>query len=79
MSREVMTLALEALELAHPRFGIGTEKHKQAIDALRAELGITTAPAKPDVFANLARSVREFAAEQRAFEAKHKEKTHDTK
>ena len=38
MSREVMTLALEALELAHPRFGIATEKHQQAIDALRAAL-----------------------------------------
>lgn len=38
MSREAMTLALEALESAHPRFGIATERHKQAIDALRAAL-----------------------------------------
>jgi hypothetical protein len=33
--KDAMKLALEALELAHPRFGIGTEKHKQAIAALR--------------------------------------------
>lgn len=38
MSREVMILALEALESAHPRFGIGTEKYHQAITALRAAL-----------------------------------------
>ena len=38
MSREVMKLALEALESAHPRFGIATERHQQAIDALRAAL-----------------------------------------
>ena len=38
MSIEAMRQALEALELAHPRFGIATEKHKQAIDALRAAI-----------------------------------------
>ena len=38
MSIEVMRQALEALELAHPRFGIATEKHKQAITALRAAI-----------------------------------------
>ena len=38
MSREAMKQALEALESAHPRFGIATEKHKQAINALRAAL-----------------------------------------
>jgi hypothetical protein len=38
MSREAMKLALEALESAHPRFGIATERHQQAIDALRAAL-----------------------------------------
>ena len=38
MSREAMKQALEALESAHPRFGIATEKHKQAITALRAAL-----------------------------------------
>lgn len=35
MSIEAMKQALEALELAHPRFGIATEKHKQAITSLR--------------------------------------------
>lgn len=35
MSIAVIRQALEALELAHPRFGIATEKHKQAITALR--------------------------------------------
>jgi hypothetical protein len=38
MSIEAMKQALEALELAHPRFGIATEKHKQAITALRAAI-----------------------------------------
>ena len=36
--KEAMKLALEALELAHPRFGIATEKHKQAITAIKAAL-----------------------------------------
>jgi hypothetical protein len=40
MTKEVLTLALEALELAHPRFGIGTEKHKQAIAALRLAIDV---------------------------------------
>ena len=35
---EALRLALEALELAHPRFGIATEKHKQAITAIKAAL-----------------------------------------
>ena len=35
---EALRLALEALELAHPRFGIATEKHKQAISAIKATL-----------------------------------------
>ncbi len=38
MNIEAMRQALEALELAHPRFGIATEKHKQAITALRAAI-----------------------------------------
>ena len=38
MSIDAMKQALEALELAHPRFGIATEKHKQAITALRAAI-----------------------------------------
>jgi hypothetical protein len=38
--KEAMKLALEALELAHPRFGIGTEKHKQAIAALRLAIDV---------------------------------------
>ena len=35
---EALKLALDALELAHPRFGIGTEKHKQAITAINEAL-----------------------------------------
>ena len=35
---EALKLALEALELAHPRFGIATEKHKQAITAIEEAL-----------------------------------------
>ena len=35
---EALKLALEALELAHPRFGIATEKHKQAITAIKEAL-----------------------------------------
>ena len=35
MSIEAMKQALEALELAHPRFGVATETHKQAITSLR--------------------------------------------
>ena len=35
---EALRLALKALELAHPRFGIATEKHKQAITAIKAAL-----------------------------------------
>ena len=35
---KALRLALEALELAHPRFGIATEKHKQAITAIKAAL-----------------------------------------
>ena len=38
MKTEALRLALEALELAHPRFGIATEKHKQAITAIKAAL-----------------------------------------
>jgi hypothetical protein len=38
MKTEALRLALEALELAHPRFGIATEKHKQAITAIKATL-----------------------------------------
>ena len=38
MTKETMKLALEALELAHPRFGIATEKHKQAITAIKVAL-----------------------------------------
>jgi hypothetical protein len=34
MSIEVMKLALEALELSHPMFGIATVKHKAATQAL---------------------------------------------
>jgi hypothetical protein len=36
--KEALKMALEALELAHPRFGIATEKYKQAITAIRARL-----------------------------------------
>jgi len=36
--KEAMKLALEALELTHPRFGIATEKYKQAITALKERL-----------------------------------------
>ena len=36
--KEAMKLALDALELAHPRFGIATEKYKQAIAALKERL-----------------------------------------
>ena len=36
--KEAIKLALEALELAHPRFGIATEKHKQAITSIKAAL-----------------------------------------
>ena len=35
---EALRLALEALELAHPRFGIATEKHKQTITAIKQAL-----------------------------------------
>jgi len=35
---KAMKLALDALELAHPRFGIATEKYKQAITALKERL-----------------------------------------
>ena len=38
MTQEALKLALEALELAHPRFGIATEKHKQAITAIKEAL-----------------------------------------
>jgi hypothetical protein len=38
MTQEALKLALEALELAHPRFGIATEKHKQAITAIKKAL-----------------------------------------
>ena len=35
---EALKRALEALYLAHPRFGVATEKHKQAITAVKAAL-----------------------------------------
>ena len=35
---DALKLALEALELAHPRFGIATEKHKQAITVIKEAL-----------------------------------------
>jgi len=41
---EALRLALEALELAHPRFGIATEKHKQAITAIKAALEAKNEP-----------------------------------
>ena len=36
--RKAAEMALEALELSHPRFGLATEKYKQAIQALRQAL-----------------------------------------
>jgi len=41
---EALRLALEALELAHPRFGIATEKHKQAITAIKSALEANDEP-----------------------------------
>lgn len=41
---EALKLALEALELEHPRFGIATEKHKQAITAIREALAQPAPP-----------------------------------
>jgi len=35
---EALRMALDALELAHPRFGIATEKHKQTITAIKQAL-----------------------------------------
>ena len=36
--KEALKIALDALELTHPRFGIATEKYKQAITALKERL-----------------------------------------
>ena len=41
MSIEAMKLALEALDLSHPRFGIGTAKHISATAALRQAIAET--------------------------------------
>ena len=37
-TRELLQQALSALELAHPRFGIATQKHVEVIAAIRAHL-----------------------------------------
>ena len=37
-TRELLQQALEALELAHPRFGIATQKHAQVVAAIRSHL-----------------------------------------
>jgi hypothetical protein len=47
---EALRLALEALELAHPRFGIATEKHKQAITAIKAALKAKDEKQEPNKF-----------------------------
>jgi hypothetical protein len=37
-TRELLQQALEALELAHPRFGIAAQKHVEVIYAIRVHL-----------------------------------------
>ena len=73
--RKAAEMALEALELSYPRFGLATEKYKQAIKALRQALAEpepwvkTYASGKPnycapvereDLVTNLANPVKNF-------------------